>query len=483
MSRSRSWKTIVSRPRRRATRHGQPLRSARPCSTSRATHPARSETSAGAPLSPRPSDIDIAMRATPIGVEAERRASGRRDVARPRRVEQVVEELRTQRALVGTHGVAREVDHAEQARGRADDAAGQLLGGAARRRGDGEPVAAPRRRRPPGRRRRTSARRRTPPRGSAERSSRQIESGGASPIDARDATVAPVQSTETRSGEPSRRTSACSGASSSIASVSTFSIAMVRFRSLEVARRERAVDVADDVAERHLDRHREDREVAARGLVQQGGAAASVDHLEREADGRQARARRPPRRAPAAPRRRRAAGSPSSAAPSSVSSQRVGFGTSTACAPATGRLRCSCEPTTSSRLKSGWRRHVAEDEGHAREPTARAVVRSTRVGARAFRFPPLPSTRTRRQSHGPRSPPCPRGRREMPSLRVAVDVGGTFTDIFVFDESTAPRDVAKVPSTPARPDGGRDGRRRAPPASTCATSPCSPTARRSPRTR
>jgi N-methylhydantoinase A len=37
------------------------------------------------------------------------------------------------------------------------------------------------------------------------------------------------------------------------------------------------------------------------------------------------------------------------------------------------------------------------------------------------------------------------------TLRVAVDVGGTFTDIFVFDESTASARVEKVPSTPHDP--------------------------------
>jgi N-methylhydantoinase A len=42
-------------------------------------------------------------------------------------------------------------------------------------------------------------------------------------------------------------------------------------------------------------------------------------------------------------------------------------------------------------------------------------------------------------------------RAEPRTLRVAVDVGGTFTDICVFDERTARIDVAKVPSTPADP--------------------------------
>ena len=39
----------------------------------------------------------------------------------------------------------------------------------------------------------------------------------------------------------------------------------------------------------------------------------------------------------------------------------------------------------------------------------------------------------------------------MSRLRVAVDVGGTFTDICVLDEDTGAMSVAKVPSTPADP--------------------------------
>ena len=42
----------------------------------------------------------------------------------------------------------------------------------------------------------------------------------------------------------------------------------------------------------------------------------------------------------------------------------------------------------------------------------------------------------------------------MPNLRVAVDVGGTFTDVFVLDEETAAVRVAKVPSTPHDPMEG-----------------------------
>ena len=46
----------------------------------------------------------------------------------------------------------------------------------------------------------------------------------------------------------------------------------------------------------------------------------------------------------------------------------------------------------------------------------------------------------------------------MPRLRVAVDVGGTFTDVFVLDEETADVRVAKVPSTPRDPmQGVMDG--------------------------
>lgn len=39
----------------------------------------------------------------------------------------------------------------------------------------------------------------------------------------------------------------------------------------------------------------------------------------------------------------------------------------------------------------------------------------------------------------------------MRKFRVAVDVGGTFTDVCVFDTATATTQVAKVPSTPDDP--------------------------------
>jgi N-methylhydantoinase A len=42
----------------------------------------------------------------------------------------------------------------------------------------------------------------------------------------------------------------------------------------------------------------------------------------------------------------------------------------------------------------------------------------------------------------------------MPRLRVAVDVGGTFTDVFVLDEDSGAVRVAKVPSTPSDPMEG-----------------------------
>ena len=48
----------------------------------------------------------------------------------------------------------------------------------------------------------------------------------------------------------------------------------------------------------------------------------------------------------------------------------------------------------------------------------------------------------------------------MASLRVAVDVGGTFTDIFVFDQSTASARRREGPLDAVRPHGGRDGRHR-----------------------
>ena len=40
------------------------------------------------------------------------------------------------------------------------------------------------------------------------------------------------------------------------------------------------------------------------------------------------------------------------------------------------------------------------------------------------------------------------------AVRVAVDVGGTFTDICILDESTSAIRVAKVPSTPTDPMEG-----------------------------
>lgn len=39
----------------------------------------------------------------------------------------------------------------------------------------------------------------------------------------------------------------------------------------------------------------------------------------------------------------------------------------------------------------------------------------------------------------------------MSSVRVAVDVGGTFTDVCIFDDDTQQMRVTKVPSTPSDP--------------------------------
>lgn len=39
----------------------------------------------------------------------------------------------------------------------------------------------------------------------------------------------------------------------------------------------------------------------------------------------------------------------------------------------------------------------------------------------------------------------------MPDLRVAVDVGGTFTDVCIFDDAGKEMHVTKVPSTPDDP--------------------------------
>src|SRR6185503_3991064 len=61
-----------------------------------------------------------------------------------------------------------------------------------------------------------------------------------------------------------------------------------------------------------------------------------------------------------------------------------------------------------------------------------------------------------------RARPAARDRRAVSRLRVAVDVGGTFTDICVLDEDTGTMSVAKVPSTPADPiDAVIDGVRTA----------------------
>lgn len=42
----------------------------------------------------------------------------------------------------------------------------------------------------------------------------------------------------------------------------------------------------------------------------------------------------------------------------------------------------------------------------------------------------------------------------MGRYRVAVDAGGTFTDVFVFNEQTNEIDVAKTPSMPENPEEG-----------------------------
>jgi N-methylhydantoinase A len=45
----------------------------------------------------------------------------------------------------------------------------------------------------------------------------------------------------------------------------------------------------------------------------------------------------------------------------------------------------------------------------------------------------------------------------MSSLRVAIDIGGTFTDVCVLDETTGILRVAKTPSTPDPIDGFMNG--------------------------
>ena len=56
----------------------------------------------------------------------------------------------------------------------------------------------------------------------------------------------------------------------------------------------------------------------------------------------------------------------------------------------------------------------------------------------------------------------------MSNYRVAVDVGGTFTDVFVLDEDTARRQRRQGAVDAARSDGGDHERRRRGRASTCA---------------
>ncbi len=65
----------------------------------------------------------------------------------------------------------------------------------------------------------------------------------------------------------------------------------------------------------------------------------------------------------------------------------------------------------------------------------------------------------------------------MQDLRVAVDVGGTFTDICIMDEATGLIRIEKTASSRDPIDGIMAGVDR--PASTCPGSRCSPTAPRS----
>src|SRR5690242_5904586 len=87
--------------------------------------------------------------------------------------------------------------------------------------------------------------------------------------------------------------------------------------------------------------------------------------------------------------------------------------------------------------------------------------------ARESRTPPVSSAheppdgrlvvvvgRSTRVRVGTRDPLATTARTPMPRLRVAVDVGGTFTDVFVLDEDSSDVRVAKVPSTPADPMEG-----------------------------
>src|SRR5690554_3897866 len=47
-----------------------------------------------------------------------------------------------------------------------------------------------------------------------------------------------------------------------------------------------------------------------------------------------------------------------------------------------------------------------------------------------------------------------KGKKIMKNIRLAIDVGGTFTDVFVFNEETKEVFVTKTSSTPSRPELG-----------------------------
>ena len=211
----------------------------------------------------------------------------------------------------------------------------------------------------------------------------------------------------------------------------------------EVARGERALDEADDLSEGRLGRDREDREVPRPRLVEQGGRDGAEDHADAEADGRQALVGRLDDERPlgggvAAQPQPRGEQHPARVEPAGRvrDLDRVGARDR----PAQTRRGCRHELEAELRLRD----EIAERQRHGANgiPCAGDSLGFTldllafhycREGARGRKIAPMEAAA------------------KADALRVAVDVGGTFTDVFVFDESGASTRVAKVPSTPHDP--------------------------------
>ena len=142
----------------------------------------------------------------------------------------------------------------------------------------------------------------------------------------------------------------------------------------EVARGERALHEADDLAEGRLGRDREDREVprAAPPRAGRTGTARKITPTPKPMAVR-------PASAASTTSARWVAASPRSLSPvvsstQLVSSQRVGFAISIAWAPATGRRRHAGDAATSSRPKLRLRDEIAERQRHGERTVSHALV-------------------------------------------------------------------------------------------------------------